>query len=67
MENPFDPASERGRVWEQAVAEAYRDALLDVYDFMTGNPTILSATPAKFALLQALAKQINDHPVLETV
>lgn len=44
---------------QEAFEKGYKEALLDVYCFLTGNEQILDY-PERFTVLESLAKQVND-------
>lgn len=48
-------ADERA-AWERG----YKEALLDVYCFLTGNPQALDIGAGRFSLLQAMTNQITQ-------
>lgn len=43
--------------WERG----YREAMLDVYCFLTANEQVLDLDPAHFQLISTMAEQVNDR------
>lgn len=55
-------------VAEQAAWErGYREAVLDVFCFLTDNPQVLDIGAEHFSLLQALAVQVSDRNQLREI
>lgn len=54
--NPFEDAARRD-AWERG----YREAVLDVYVFLTANDQANHLDPSHFLLIDTMIDQVNDH------
>lgn len=48
--------AELRRIWEKG----YREALLDMFVYLTGNPQTLQLDPDHLALINTMVAQVND-------
>lgn len=54
--NPFEDAARRD-AWEKG----YREAILDVYVFLTANEQTFDLDPSHLATIETMVGAVNDH------